>query len=75
MTVAASTSPYIGAIAAFGTTSPIVPIVIVGFSTLLFMEFIYFTAIKYIPILWIAIFVVTIVVLGVGLFNKQTTGA
>jgi hypothetical protein len=48
--------------------------VAVGFGSLLFIEFIYFTSIGYIPILWIALFGVLVTVAGVAWFTNKTVG-
>ena len=49
-------------------------LITMGVSALLLVEFMFFTAIKYIPILWIAIFAVAVAVLGIGLFTRNTVG-
>lgn len=47
---------------------------LIGVGAVLFVEFIYFTAIRYIPILWIVLFAILMVVLGAGYFVRKTSG-
>jgi hypothetical protein len=47
----------------------------IGVGVVLLMEFVYFTSIGYVPILWIALFVVIVVILGIGYFTKQSAGS
>lgn len=45
----------------------------IGVGAVLFMEFLYFTAISYIPIVWVVIFSLVVVLLGAGYFTSRTT--
>lgn len=46
----------------------------IGVGAVLVIEFVYFTTINYIPILWVALFGVVVAIGGIALFTRKTTG-